>query len=68
MEREEAQSREKNTVKDYFALGEVFGYFFRKKDPNRPSNFNIRSMHVINKISMLMFLVGVIYLIAKNLF
>lgn len=68
MEREEAQSREKNTLKDYFSLGEVFGYFFRKKDPNRPSNFNIRSMHVINKISMLMFLVGVIYLIAKNLF
>ncbi|MEM6361844.1 MAG: DUF6728 family protein [Bacteroidota bacterium] len=68
MEREEARSREKNTLKDYFSLGEVFGYFFRKKDPNRPSNFNIRSMHVINKISMLMFLIGVIYLIAKNLF
>ncbi|MEM6526260.1 MAG: DUF6728 family protein [Bacteroidota bacterium] len=67
MERKEAEVREKNTLKDYFQLGEVFGYFFRKKDPNRPSNFNIRSMHVINKISMLMFLVGVIYLIAKNL-
>lgn len=60
--------QDKNTLKDYFALGEVFGYFFRKKDPSRPSNFNIRSMHVINKISMLMFLIGMIYLIAKNLF
>ena len=68
MERKEAEVREKNTVKDYFALGEVFGYFFRKKDPNRPSNFSIKSMHVINKISMLMFLVGIIYLIAKNFF
>ncbi len=44
-------------VKEYFALGEVFGYWFRKKDPNRPNNFSIRSMHTINKISMLMFLV-----------
>ncbi|MEM9857970.1 MAG: DUF6728 family protein [Bacteroidota bacterium] len=68
MEREEVQGRDKNTLKDYFALGEVFGYFFRKKDPNRPSNFSIRSMHVINKISMTMFLIGIIYLIAKNLF
>ena len=68
MEREEVQGRDKNTLKDYFALGEVFGYFFRKKDPNRPSNFSIRSMHMINKISMTMFLIGIIYLIAKNLF
>ncbi len=68
MAREEIKTKDKNTFKDYFQLGEVFGYFFRKKDPNRPSNFNIRSMHIINKISMLMFLVGVIYLIAKNLF
>ena len=60
--------KDKNTLKDYFELGEVFGYFFRKKDPNRPSNFNIRSMHIINKISMTMFLIGVIYLIIKNLF
>jgi len=43
-------------LKEYFDLGEVFGYWFRKKDPNRPTNFNIKSMHVINKISMLMFL------------
>lgn len=65
---EEVKSRDKNTLKDYFALGEVFGYFFRKKDPNRPTNFSIRSMHVINKISISIFLVGIIYLIAKNLF
>lgn len=62
------QDREKNTVKEYFQLGEVAGYFFRKKDPNRPTNFSIKSMHVINKISMTMFLLGVIYMIAKRLF
>jgi hypothetical protein len=52
--------------RDYFALGEVWGYFFRKKDPNRPNNFNIRMMHGINKISILMFLAGVIFMILKR--
>jgi hypothetical protein len=58
--------RQKNTLGNMFALGEVFGYFFRKKDPNRKTNFNIRTMHTINKISMAMFLLGVIYLILKR--
>lgn len=60
--------REKITLREYFQLGEVWGYFFRKKDPARPSNFNIRMMHGINKISILIFLAGVIYMVAKHLF
>ena len=52
--------------RDYFALGEVWGYFFRKKDPSRPSNFNLRMMHGINKISILMFLAGLVYMIMKR--
>lgn len=68
MEKEEVQKDDKNTVKEYFALGEVANYFFRKKDPNRPSNINIKMMHGINKISIIIFLLGVIYLIAKRLF
>lgn len=59
--------QDKNSLKEYFQLGEVAGYFFRKKDPNRPTNFSIKSMHVINKISMTMFLLGVIYIIVKRL-
>lgn len=58
----------KYTLKDYFQLGEVFGYFFRKKDPSRPTNFNIRMMHGINKISILMFLCGVLFMILKRVF
>ena len=54
-------------MKDFLNLGEVFGYFFRKKDPNRPDNFNIRTMHTINKISMVMFLVGCIFFVIKLL-
>lgn len=41
---------------DFFKMGAVFGYFFRKHDPDRPNNFNLRMMHGINRISMLMFL------------
>ncbi|WP_317043035.1 DUF6728 family protein [Solitalea longa] len=36
-------------------------YFFRKKDPNRPTNFNIKVMHWINRIAIIVFLAGVIY-------
>jgi len=57
----------KHSVKDYFKLGELAGYFFRKKDPSRPSNFNIKVMHGINKFSIIVFLAAVIYLILKKL-
>ena len=59
--------KKKGGWKEFFSLGEVGGYFFRKKDPNRPSNINIRMMHGINKISIVVFLAGVIYLIFKLL-
>jgi len=57
----------KNNWKEFFTLGEVGGYFFRKKDPARPSNINIKMMHGINKISIIVFLLGVIFLILKRL-
>ena len=62
------EEKKRNTLKDYFQLGEMWGYFFRKKDPSRPSNFNIRMMHGINKISIIVFLLGIIFLIIKKLF
>lgn len=49
-------------VKEYFQLGEVFGYFFRKKDPNRKENFNLKTMHFINKLSMAIFLLCLVVL------
>jgi hypothetical protein len=57
--------KKKGGLKEFFSLGEVGGYFFRRKDPNRPNNINIRMMHGVNKISIVIFLVGVIYLIFK---
>ncbi|SEG38467.1 DUF6728 family protein [Algoriphagus boritolerans] len=54
---------EKNQVKEFFKLGEVGNYFlnvFRKPDPNKPTNFNLRMMHGINKISIIVFLFAII--------
>jgi hypothetical protein len=62
---EEIQTK-KNGWRDFVTLGEVGGYFFRKKDPSRPTNINIRMMHGINKISIVIFLLGVIFLIVKR--
>jgi hypothetical protein len=44
-------------LKEYFEVNEFFTYFFRKKDPNRPTNFSLKAMHGVNKLSMLIFLV-----------
>lgn len=57
------------SFKDYFAFGDVFKYFFRvfKKDKTNNSNFNLRMMHGINKISILMFLFALIFWIIRRL-
>jgi hypothetical protein len=68
MEEKTNSERRKNSFKNFFTLGEVGGYFFRRKDPNRPSNINIKMMHGINKISIIIFLLGVIYIIIKKFF
>ncbi|MFM9841116.1 MAG: DUF6728 family protein [Cyclobacteriaceae bacterium] len=69
MQNEETDKTEKKmSFKDFFSLGEVGNYFFRKKDPNRPSNINIKMMHGVNKLSIAIFLLAVLYLIVKRLF
>jgi hypothetical protein len=57
---------EKKGVKQFFQLGEVGGYFFRKKDPTRFSDVNIKMMHGINKISIIVFLLGIIYVVLRR--
>jgi len=66
MEQQAVNNQPKKSWKDFFRMGEVGRYFFRKKDPNRPSNINLRMMHGVNKISILIFLIGVLYLILKR--
>ena len=64
---EEKKVVTKSRLREFFSLGEVGRYFFRKHDPNRPNNFNIRMMHGVNKLSIAMFLAAVIYLVTKHL-
>jgi len=63
----ETEEKRKSGIRDFFRLGEVGGYFFRKKDPARPNNINIRMMHGVNKLSIAIFLLAVIYLVLKRL-
>ncbi|MGW8123980.1 DUF6728 family protein [Roseivirga echinicomitans] len=61
----EEQEDSKLTAKEAFDFGPVLGYFFRKKDPSRPTNFNIKAMHTINKISIIMFIIAVIVIVSR---
>jgi hypothetical protein len=58
--------KKKSGLREFFTMGEVGGYFFRKKDPSRPSNINIKMMHGINKISIIIFLLGILFIILKR--
>ncbi|MVM41577.1 hypothetical protein GO730_34345 [Spirosoma sp. HMF3257] len=52
-----------NKFIDYLKIGPVFAYFirvFRKPDPNNPTSVNLRMMHGINRISIIMFLFAII--------
>ncbi len=61
----ENENKDKKSTGYYFDFSEVLTYFFRKKDPNRPTNTSLKMMHGINKISMLMFLVCLIVIITR---
>ncbi len=55
-------------LKKYFSIGDAFRYFirvFKKPDPNDPTSFNLRMMHGINRISIVMFLFCVIVMIVR---
>ncbi|MDF2159208.1 DUF6728 family protein [Algoriphagus sp. CAU 1675] len=59
-----------NKLKEFFKLGEVGGYFirvFQKPDPNKKTNLNLRMMHGINKISIIVFLLALIIWTVKRL-
>lgn len=61
----EESKEEKKGASYYFDFSEVFGYFFRKKDPNRPINTSLKMMHGVNKLSILIFLICVIVIASR---
>ena len=54
------------SIKKFFGLSEVFGYYFRKKDPDRPTSTNLKIMHGINRIAILVFLASLIFFLLKK--
>ena len=47
---------------------QILTYFYiRKRDPNDPRNINIKMMHGMNRISLFMFLIGIIIMIIRLL-
>ena len=59
---------DKKGLSYFFDFTEVWGYFFRKKDSNLKPDINLRMMHTINKIAMVVFVLAVCYLIYKYVF
>ena len=60
--------KKQNKISYYFDFSEVLNYFFRKKASNKKSNFSLKAMQTVNKISILMFIVGVIVVIIRRIF
>ena len=57
-------------IKGFFQMNEVGNYFFRvfgKSDPKQKGNINLRMMHGINKISILIFLAAIIVWIIRRI-
>lgn len=65
MSEEQSKEKSKLTIREFFSMGEVGRYFFRKKDVNNPPNVNVRIMHGINRLAIVMFLAGIIYIVFK---
>ncbi len=59
--------KKQSKISYYFDFSEVANYFFRKKDPKRKTNFSLKAMHTVNKISIIMFLLGVLFIIFRRL-
>ena len=55
------EEKSNNSAKEFFNLKEVFGYFFRNKSKNeKPKDINLKMMHAINKIAIVVFLISLI--------
>ncbi len=61
----------KNSLKGWFKVGAVGNYFLRlfgKKDKSAPNSINLKLMHGINRITVFVFLLALLFYISKKLF
>ena len=64
----EEDKKDRLSAKEFFQLSELWGYFFRKKAKDPNADFGLKAMHFVNKLAIAIFLLGVLYLIIKNIF
>jgi len=62
-----ADQRKKNPIREIFNFNDVFSYFFRNKGNQKKPDFNLRIMHTINKISIIIFILALVILLFRNL-
>lgn len=60
--------KDQKGIGNYFKIGEMLGYFFRKKNRDNKPNFNLKMMHGINRFSIIVFLGCLVYMIVKHFF
>ncbi len=65
MSTENKEDNKKNEVGYFFNFKEVLFYYFRKKDPSRKPDLNLKMMHGINKIAIIMFLVALVVIVVR---
>jgi hypothetical protein len=66
MNKHQEGDKPKLSLKGFFSLGDVGRYFFRGRSEAKPANVNVRIMHGINKLAIVIFLAGVIYIVFKH--
>ncbi len=65
------EEEKKNTVREYFSLGDVGKYILRifgKKDEKAPKSINLKLMHGINRITIVIFVLAILFFIVKKVF
>ncbi|WP_374709121.1 DUF6728 family protein [Aureibacter tunicatorum] len=60
------QDKSKNNWKDFLNIKEVFKYLIKGSSQKNASS-TVKAMHLINRVAIIIFLLGVIYLVVKRL-
>jgi len=61
------QDNRKFSLKEFFDFQEVVNYFFRRNRTRKKGDINLRIMHGINKMAIIIFLIALLILIFRNI-
>lgn len=58
---------QKNKMKRFFDLSEVFEYYFKKKSSDKKMDINTKMMHGMNRIAVIVFLLAILFFVFKKI-